>query len=139
MLNVTYEDGTKEDITLNKILFIEKVFGNDPYSNGMAVTDKGLLRFKIYVEDFIAVKKNTMDVFDRLVETPRKTGDANGDGEINVLDAAIIQKYTASMTELTQAELNAADVNGDGSVDVLDAAQIQKFAAGKITEFKKAA
>ena len=139
VLNVTYEDGTKEDITLNKILFIEKVFDNVPYSNGMAVTNKGLLRFKIYVEDFIAVKKNTMDVFDRIVETPRKTGDVNGDGEINVLDAANIQKYTASKTELTQAQLNAADVNGDGSVDVLDAAQIQKFAAGKITEFKKAA
>lgn len=139
VLNVTYEDGTKEDITLNKILFIEKVFDNVPYSNGMAVTDKGLLRFKIYVEDFIAVKKNTMDVFDCIVETPRKTGDVNGDGIIDILDGAIIQKYTASMTELTQAQLNAADVNGDGSVDVLDAAQIQKFAAGKITEFKKAA
>lgn len=139
VLNVTYEDGTKEDITINNILFIEKVFDNVPYSNGMAVTNKGLLRFKIYVEDFITVKKNTMDVFDCIVETPRKTGDVNGDGIIDILDGAIIQKYTASMTELTQAELNAADVNGDGSADVLDAAQIQKFAAGKITEFKKAA
>ena len=74
-----------------------------------------------------------------IVKPPRKTGDANGDGKIDVLDAANIQKYTASKTELTQAQLNAADVNGDGSVDVLDAAQIQKFAAGIITEFKKAA
>ena len=55
----------KKDITLNKILFIEKVFDNVPYSNGMAVTDKGLLRFTIYTEDSSFGDKNSMDVFDR--------------------------------------------------------------------------
>lgn len=139
VLKVTYNDDTKEEIKLNKVLFMEKRHEDDSFCYCMAVTDKGLLRFMINTEDSPSGVKYSMDVFDRIVETPRKTGDVNGDGEINVLDAANIQKYTASKTELTQAELNAADVNGDGSADVLDAAQIQKFAAGKITEFKKAA
>lgn len=139
VLKVTYEDDTKEEIKLNKILFMEKYHEDDSSCYCMAVTDKGLLRFTIYTEDSSFGDKYSMNVFDRIVVPPRKTGDVNGDGEINVLDAANIQKYTASKTELTQTQLNAADVNGDGSADVLDAAQIQKFAAGKITEFKKAA
>ena len=139
VLKVTYEDDTEEEIKLNKILFMEKDREDDPYCYCMAVTDKGLLRFTIYTEDSSFGDKYSMDVFDCNIKPAAKTGDANGDGEIDVLDAANIQKYTASKTELTQAQLNAADVNGDGSVDILDATQIQKFAAGKITEFKKAA
>lgn len=139
VLKVTYEDDTKEEIKLNKVLFMEKNREDYSICYCMAVTDKGLLRFTIYTEDSSFGDKYSMNVFHRIVVPPRKTGDVNGDGIIDILDGAIIQKYTASMTELTQAELNAADVNGDGSADVLDAAQIQKFAAGKITEFKKAA
>lgn len=139
VLKVTYEDDTTEDIKLNKILFMEKDREDDPYCYCMAVTDKGLLRFTIYVEDSPFGDKYSMDVFDCNIKPAAKTGDANGDGIIDILDATIIQKYTASKTELTQAQLNAADVNGDGSVDILDATQIQKFAAGIITEFKKAA
>ncbi len=139
VLKVTYEDDTKEEIKLNKVLFMEKNREDASFCYCMAVTDKGLLRFTIYTEDSSFGDKYSMNVFHRIVVPPRKTGDVNGDGIIDILDGAIIQKYTASMTELTQAELNAADVNGDGSADVLDAAQIQKFAAGRITEFKKAA
>ena len=139
VLKVTYEDDTKEEIKLNKVLFMEKEREDAPSCYCMAVTDKGLLRFMINTEDSPSGDKYSMDVFGFNIKSAPKTGDANGDGEINVLDAANIQKYTASKTELTQAQLNAADVNGDGSVDILDAAQIQKFAAGKITEFKKAA
>ena len=66
-------------------------------------------------------------------------GDSNGDGNVDVLDAAKIQKYASGKTELNAEQLAAADVNGDKNVDVLDAAEIQKYAAGKITEFKKKA
>ena len=65
------------------------------------------------------------------------TGDVNGDNNVDVLDAAAIQKHASGKAELNSDQLAAADVNGDGNVDVLDAAEIQKFAAGKITEFKK--
>lgn len=64
-------------------------------------------------------------------------GDVNGDNAIDVLDAALVQKYAAGKAELTPEQLALADVNDDNNVDVLDAAMIQKYAAGKITEFKK--
>lgn len=64
-------------------------------------------------------------------------GDANGDGTVDVLDAATIQKYAAGKTNLTADQLYVADVNDDNNVDVLDAAQIQKYSVGKISEFKK--
>ena len=64
-------------------------------------------------------------------------GDANGDGVVDVLDAATIQKYAAGKTNLSADQLYVADVNNDNNVDVLDAAQIQKYSVGKISEFKK--
>lgn len=64
-------------------------------------------------------------------------GDVNGDENVDVLDAAMVQKYTVNRANLSEEQLSFADVNNDNHVDVLDAAEIQKFAAGKITEFKK--
>lgn len=66
-------------------------------------------------------------------------GDVNGDNNIDVLDAALVQKYASGKADLTADQITVADVNGDNNVDVLDAAEIQKFAAGIITEFKKKA
>lgn len=66
-------------------------------------------------------------------------GDVNGDKNVDVLDAAMIQKYAAGKSTLTPEQIHTGDVNGDNNADVLDATEIQKFAAGKITEFKKKA
>lgn len=66
-------------------------------------------------------------------------GDVNGDKNVDVLDAAIVQKYAAGKSTLTPEQIYAGDVNGDNNADVLDAALIQKFAAGKITGFPKKA
>lgn len=57
-------------------------------------------------------------------------GDVNGDGSVNVKDAAAIQKY-ASSVDVT-INLDLADVNGDGSVNVKDSTYIQKIVAGLI-------
>lgn len=62
-------------------------------------------------------------------------GDVNGDGEITVVDATIIQKYIVGLTTLDDETLNVADVNKDGAVTVVDATLIQKFIAKLITEF----
>lgn len=68
---------------------------------------------------------------------PEIIGDVNGDGHVDVLDATIVQKYSAENTVLDERQLYVADVNNDGHVDVLDAAEIQKYSAEKISEFKK--
>lgn len=78
-------------------------------------------------------------VFEEDQGSDKLIGDANGDGSVDVLDAATIQKYAAGKTSLTDEQQYVADVNNDNSVDVLDAAEIQKYSVGKITEFKKKA
>jgi hypothetical protein len=63
--------------------------------------------------------------------TPSYTiGDVNEDGKVDVSDVTEIQKYIASMTELTDNQLLAADVNADGKIDITDATKIQKYLAG---------
>lgn len=54
-------------------------------------------------------------------------GDANGDGNVNSLDALKILKYDVGATELKDEFLKVTDVNKSGTVDSLDALKILKF------------
>lgn len=62
-------------------------------------------------------------------------GDINADGNINILDATMIQKHSAELELLDDNLCKYADVNGDGKVSVIDATLIQKYSAELITEF----
>lgn len=62
-------------------------------------------------------------------------GDVNGDRSVDILDAAMIQKYAVNLVELSELQLDAADVNFDGNVDALDSTDIMKYTVGKIIEF----
>ncbi|MEE1017335.1 MAG: dockerin type I repeat-containing protein [Ruminococcus sp.] len=53
-------------------------------------------------------------------------GDVNGDGVVDVLDAALIQKFAAEKAQLTEEQKKIGDFNGDGHCDVIDATAIQK-------------
>ena len=55
-------------------------------------------------------------------------GDANGDGQVTGVDAALLQQFVAGW-EVTM-DLVAADANGDGQVTGVDAALLQQFVAG---------
>ena len=55
-------------------------------------------------------------------------GDANGDGVINSLDAAIVLKYDVGLIQ----SLTAGDVNCNGVINSLDSAWILKYDAGLI-------
>ena len=59
-------------------------------------------------------------------------GDADGDGEVNVIDATVIQRHEANIT--TGAFYKPlADVDGDSDVTVIDATLIQRKEAGLYT------
>jgi len=62
---------------------------------------------------------------------PALAGDANCDGSINAIDAALILQLTASLLDTLPCPANA-DVNGDGRADAVDAALILQFTAGLI-------
>lgn len=65
----------------------------------------------------------TIKLYIRVNEKPAVTlGDVNNDGSINASDAATILMYSASLSSLTSAQLEAADMNDDGSVNSIDAA-----------------
>ena len=64
-----------------------------------------------------------------------ETGDANGDGRIDVNDVTAIQRELAKLEELTPDQKRRADVNRDGVVDVRDATAIQKFLANILNSF----
>ena len=59
-------------------------------------------------------------------------GDVDGDGEITVKDATLIQKFAVELEALSDKQRNAADINGDCTISILDATVIQKYVAGLI-------
>ena len=56
-------------------------------------------------------------------------GDVNGDGNVTIDDATMIQKFVAELIELTPDQLIAADTNCDGVVTIDDATMVQKYIA----------
>ena len=63
-------------------------------------------------------------------------GDIDGDGELSVYDATIIQRYEAGMTVNSDAEMILhADVNGDGVTDVFDATYVQRYLVSMDTPY----
>lgn len=60
------------------------------------------------------------------------TGDVNGDGEIDNVDANTIYGYFNATIELDAESLAAADINGDGEVDNMDALMIYNYFNGTV-------
>ena len=74
-----------------------------------------------YTATFEAVKKTLI-------------GDADGDGQVTIVDATWIQRYLASFT-LDFFDEAAADVDGDGDVSIIDATWIQRYLAEMPVKF----
>lgn len=62
-------------------------------------------------------------------------GDLNGDGKVNTADAVYVLKFSASMIEFDEKQMQAGDCNHDDTVNTADAVLILKYAAGMIHEF----
>lgn len=56
----------------------------------------------------------------------RILGDADGDGEVGILDATVIQRRLAMM-EVPEYDEAAADVDRDGKVTIIDVTYIQRY------------
>ena len=59
--------------------------------------------------------------------TDVKYGDANGDGNIDMIDVLLIRKYIAKQP--VKPDLTASDVTDDGNIDMLDVPLIRKYIA----------
>lgn len=60
-------------------------------------------------------------------------GDADGDGEISILDATRIQRRIAELVTAAEIKWPDADADGDGELTILDATHIQRFIANLIS------
>ena len=70
---------------------------------------------------------NLFDAIDGLERTFQFYGDTDGDGNLTVLDATIIQCYTAHIKIIPMSKLRYADMNDDGVVSIMDATMIQRI------------
>ena len=57
-------------------------------------------------------------------------GDADLNGEVEITDATVIQRYDVGMIDLSEDALTCADVDLDGDVNIIDAAWIQRHLGG---------
>ena len=62
-------------------------------------------------------------------------GDVNLNGEIDILDATLIQRHLAALELLSDRQEKVADTNHSGEVDILDATLIQRYLASLIDSF----
>ena len=82
--------------------------------------------------DFSCVTANTA-VLAKYGPIPN-SGDANGDGAVNAVDALVAMRYVlgVSTENLTPEQIAAADFNGDGAVNAVDTLLIMRFSLGLI-------
>jgi len=59
--------------------------------------------------------------------TKGRKGDINLDGEVNVADAVLMQKYILGSSELTGEQAYAADIAADAVPDVFDMSALRKL------------
>ena len=62
-------------------------------------------------------------------ETDDYLGDADGSGDVTILDATAIQRTLASLS-VDSFDEKTADADGDNSITILDATAIQRYLAG---------
>ena len=94
----------------------------DEYGNVTAVSSGKTKIVCVSLEDNI---KSECDV-----EVKCPFDDVNGDGEITIEDATLIQKAVAGIATFDADQKVLADVNGDGEVSVFDVTLIQKYIVG---------
>ena len=62
-------------------------------------------------------------------------GDVNGDSDVAIVDATLVQRHVAKLDTLEGTAALAADVSQDGDIAIVDATLIQRFVAKIIDEF----
>ena len=133
-------DGT----VTNCYYYVDCCANSDSY--GTALTNEQMLRAESF-EGFDFETVWTMDGnpgypypklinnFHTAVYAPiANSGDANGDGTVNAVDALVAMRYVlgVSTESLTPEQIAAADFNGDGAVNAVDTLLIMRFSLGLI-------
>ncbi|MBK6088282.1 leucine-rich repeat protein [Ruminococcus difficilis] len=128
-----FKDTALKDITIrnSEVTISDEAFGyvtgEYNYNTGkydLERTDD----FKMY-----GYKRSTTEVYAFLnrfifeeISDKEYLGDIDGDGEVSIIDATLIQRHLAEIPVYEYIE-QAADTDGDGSVTIIDATCIQRY------------
>jgi len=73
------------------------------------------------------------------IPTPSKPkklqGDADGNGEVNYMDALLVLRHSVGLEELSKDTVELCDVDNTGALSYMDALLILRYSVGLITEF----
>ena len=83
--------------------------------------------------------KETESATEESAEDDIRLGDANGDGQIDILDVITINKAILGKEELSEKQLKAIDFNHNNMPDSSESLAIMKYIVGLITSFNNAA
>ena len=100
--------------------------------NGVPCRMEYTINFFCYSDEVeIDGKTYTCDAYGNLsIKQPDYLlGDIDGDGEVTINDATMLQRYFAEFIDLTDDQLAVADVNEDGKVNIRDVTAIQRMVA----------
>ena len=64
-----------------------------------------------------------------------KLGDVNLNGEVEIIDATLIQRRLVGLASFSERQEALADTNRSGDTDIIDATYIQRYLAGLLKEF----
>lgn len=106
-----------ENVTIATVLF-------NAFTLGIGGTENNV---RVYInyggtikeEEYKNLENNNNKVF--------MLGDVNGDGTVNDLDVALLEKYLSKEVNLSSDQLKSADINQDGKVDANDKTLLQKM------------
>ncbi len=86
---------------------------------------------RTYLADFEYYRFSDQSIKVEIPEIPETVlvGDANSDGNVDVLDAILIAHYANSWPD-TELDTDAADIDRDGEINVLDAMLITRYVNG---------
>ncbi len=102
---------------------------NDHFGGSVAVRGDIAL-VGAYWEDSAGSSAGAVYVYSLL--QPKLTGDANCDGLVSSIDAALVLQFIAGLLDALACE-DTADANGDGNLNSIDAALILQYGAGLLT------
>lgn len=87
------------------------------------------VRVKSKADDYYDFNNYDMFEFYDVTASDKRVllGDVDGNGEITIFDATLIQMLIADIVSKDEANIEAADVNLDGEVNIIDVTAIQMY------------
>ena len=109
--------------------YVAVVFGDCNHNPGDWVTVVEASELELGLKVQLCTKCNEALSYEEIPIVRYEIGDVDGDGNIAIMDATLIQKYIALLDAISDGAMIRADVNGDGVVSIMDATLIQMYIA----------